>query len=295
MLEFDAADKHFASLAALDGCTFAAQPGRLTGFLGPNGAGKTTAMRAVFGLVDLDAGEVRWRGAPIGPAERTRFGYMPEERGLYPRMRVRDQLVYLGRLCGGSGPDVSRSVDSWLDRLGLADRASDRLDALSHGNQQRVQLIAALLNNPDLLVLDEPFSGLDPLAIGNMSELLQELAAGGATVLFSSHQLDLVENLCEDVVIIDHGCVVLAGDLGELRAAVPQRFVSIRYRGVAPEWSNFPAVSVVESKAGEALLRIDRDADLSTVVAVARQTPDIVSFAYEPPTLSEMFRQAVAA
>ena len=244
MLEFDAATKHFGPLAALDGCTFAAQPGRLTGFLGPNGAGKTTAMRAVFGLVELDAGAVRWRGAPIGELERTRFGYMPEERGLYPRMRVRDQLVYLGRLCGTPDVDVSRSVDRWLERLGLADRASDRLDALSHGNQQRVQLIAALVNEPDLLVLDEPFAGLDPIAIGNMGELLAEIAGAGATVLFSSHQLDLVEDLCEDVVIIDHGRVVLAGQLTDLRAAVPQRFMDIRYRGATPDWSALGSVEL---------------------------------------------------
>ena len=154
--------------------------GRLTGFLGPNGAGKTTAMRAVFGLVELDSGSVRWRGKPIGQAERARFGYMPEERGLYPRMRVRDQLVYLGRPLRADGRgEVGRSVDTWLDRLGLAGRGRDRLDALSHGNQQRVQLIAALVNEPDLLVLDEPFSGLDPLAIAAMSELLAEIAGSG--------------------------------------------------------------------------------------------------------------------
>ena len=174
MLEFDAATKRFGQLAALDGCTFTVQPGRLTGFLGPNGAGKTTAMRAVFGLVELDAGRVRWRGAPIGAAERARFGYMPEERGLYPRMRVRDQLRYLGQLCGQTPREVDRTVDTWLERLGLTGRISDRLDALSHGNQQRVQLIAALVNEPDLLVLDEPFSGLDPIAMATMSELLGE-------------------------------------------------------------------------------------------------------------------------
>jgi ABC-2 type transport system ATP-binding protein len=295
VLEFDAATKRFGGLAALDGCMFAVQPGRLTGFLGPNGAGKTTAMRAVFGLVELDAGTVRWRGAPIGVAERARFGYMPEERGLYPRMRVRDQLVYLGQLCGRTSRDVNRTVDAWLERLGLAGRTSDRLDALSHGNQQRVQLIAALVNEPDLLVLDEPFSGLDPIAMGSMSELLAEVAAAGATVLFSSHQLDLVEDLCEDVVIIDHGRIVLAGDLDELRAAVPQRFVDIRYRGAAPDWSALPSVALVGAKDGEARLRIDRDADLAAVVAIARSTPDIVAFAYQPPTLSELFRRAVAA
>ena len=158
-------------------------------------------------------------------------------------------------------------MDTWLERLGLADRARDRLDALSHGNQQRVQLIAALVNEPDLLVLDEPFSGLDPIAMGDMAELLAEVAAAGATVLFSSHQLDLVEDLCEDVVIIDHGRIVLAGELAELRAAVPQRFVDIRYRGPAPDWSGLASVELVESDEGQARLRVDRDADLAAVLA----------------------------
>jgi ABC-2 type transport system ATP-binding protein len=295
VLEFEAGSKRFADVAALDGCTFAVKPGRLTGFLGPNGAGKTTAMRAVFGLVQLDAGMVRWRGVPIGAAERARFGYMPEERGLYPRMKVRDQLVYLGRLCGRTSRDVRGTVDTWLERLGLADRTNAHLDALSHGNQQRVQLIAALVNEPELLVLDEPFSGLDPIAMGTMSELLAEVAAAGATVLFSSHQLDLVEDLCEDVVIIDHGRIALAGDLDELRRAVPHRFVDIHYRGAALDWSALPSVELIESKDGEARLRVDRDADLAAVVAIARHTPDIISFTYQPPRLSELFRQAVAA
>jgi ABC-2 type transport system ATP-binding protein len=295
MLDFDAVAKRFGSVTALDGCTFAARPGRLTGFLGPNGAGKTTAMRAVFGLVELDAGMVRWQGAPVTAKERARFGYMPEERGLYPRMRVRDQLVYLGQLCGRPGKDVGHSVDSWLERLGLAARAGDRLDALSHGNQQRVQLVAALVGEPDLLVLDEPFAGLDPIAMDAMGGLLSEVAAGGGTVLFSSHQLDLVEDLCHDVVIIDHGRIVLAGALTELRAKVPQRFVDIDYRGQAPDWSLLPSVELVEARDGQARLRVGRDTDLAAVVAAARDRADIVSFAYQPPTLSELFRQAVAA
>jgi ABC-2 type transport system ATP-binding protein len=295
MLDFDAATRRFDRVTALDRCSFSARPGRLTGFLGPNGAGKTTAMRAVFGLVELDAGAVRWQGAPISAAARTRFGYMPEERGLYPRMRVRDQLVYLGQLCGRGAKDVARSVDGWLERLGLAERAADRLDTLSHGNQQRVQLIAALVNEPDLLVLDEPFSGLDPIAMGAMSELLSDLAAGGATVLFSSHQLDLVEDLCEDVVIVDHGRIVLAGELAELRAKVPQRFMDVRYRGMAPDWSRLASVKLVETKGGQARLRVDRDTDLAAVVAAVQDRTDIVSFTFQPPTLSELFRQAVAA
>jgi ABC-2 type transport system ATP-binding protein len=295
MLEFDRASKRFGELAALSGCTFSAQPGRLTGFLGPNGAGKTTAMRAVFGLVELDAGWVKWRGAPIGAEERVRFGYMPEERGLYPRMRVREQLVYLGELCGRTSRDVARSVDTWLERLGLADRGTDRVDALSHGNQQRVQLIAALVNEPELLVLDEPFSGLDPIAMGVMGELLAEVAAAGATVLFSSHQLDLVEDLCEDVVIIDRGHVLLAGDLEDLRAVVPQRFVDVHFRGPMPDWSRLPAVEVLEAGDGRAKLMIPRNAGLEAVVAEARRSGEILSFAYQPPSLSDLFREAVAA
>ena len=269
MLGFDGATKRFGALTALDRCTFAVRPGRLTGFLGPNGAGKTTAMRAVFGLVELDVGTVRWRGAPVRAADRTRFGYMPEERGLYPRMRVRDQLVYLGQLCGRGPKDVARSVDTWLERFGLAGRAADRLDALSHGNQQRVQLIAALAGEPDLLVLDEPFSGLDPIAMDAMSGLLTELAFGGTTVLFSSHQLDLVEDLCQDVVIIEHGRIVLAGELAELRAKVPQRLVDIGYRGQAPDWSEMAAVTLIEDHDGRARLRVGHDTDVAALLGVA--------------------------
>jgi ABC-2 type transport system ATP-binding protein len=295
MLGFDGATKRFGRVTALDGCTFAVRPGRLTGFLGPNGAGKTTAMRAVFGLVELDAGTVRWQGAPICAADRARFGYMPEERGLYPRMRVRDQLTYLGRLCGRRPEDVVRSVDAWLKRLGLAERAADRLDALSHGNQQRVQLIAALVGEPDLLVLDEPFSGLDPMAMEAMAGLLSGLAADGATVLFSSHQLDLVQDLCQDVVIIEHGRIVLAGELAELRAKVPQRFVDIRYRGPAPDWSPLPSVTVVGVGDGQVQLRVGGDADVAAVLTAVRDRVELVSFSYQPPTLSELFRHAVNA
>ena len=293
MLEFDGAVKRFDSLTALDGCTFQARPARLTGFLGPNGAGKTTAMRAVFGLLRLDAGMVRWRGAPIVAADRARFGYMPEERGLYPRMRVREQLLYLGQLCGRNSVEVGRVTDLWLERLGVAGRANARVDELSHGNQQRVQLVAALVNEPDLLVLDEPFAGLDPIAMTAMAGLLRELAGTGVTVLFSSHQLDLVEDLCEDVVIIDHGRVVLAGKLDALRAATPQRVVDIRYRGPAPPWSGLHGVQVLDDADGALKLKVPRETEIPALLAWVTGHDEVTSFSFQPPTLSDLFTEAV--
>ena len=217
--------------------TFAARPGRLTGFLvvAPAPGRRLRCARCSDSssctLAGFGGGARR-----LAPSSGHGSGTCPRSVACIPG-RARADHCLPGPALRSVAAEASRTVDRWLDRLGLADRAGDRLDALSHGNQQRVQLIAALVNEPDLLVLDEPFAGLDPIAIGNIGELLAEIARAGATVLFSSHQLDLVEDLCEDVVIIDQGRVVLVGRLTELRAAVPQRFLDIRYRGVPPDWS----------------------------------------------------------
>jgi ABC-2 type transport system ATP-binding protein len=208
----------YGPVTALDGMTFAVEPGSVTGFLGPNGAGKTTTMRAVFGLTALDSGTVHYDGHPITQDDRRRFGYLPEERGLYPTMRVAEQLRFLGQLRGMPRADVDREAARWLEQLGLGDRAGDELEDLSLGNQQRVQLIGALLHRPDVLILDEPFSGLDPVAVDALSKVLVGEARRGATVLFSSHQLDLVEDLCERAVVVDRGRVVTAGTIDDLTA-----------------------------------------------------------------------------
>lgn len=294
MLEFDALTKQFGPVTALDGCTFRVQGGRITGFLGPNGAGKTTAMRAVFGLVRPDSGQVLWRGRPVSHRERLRFGYLPEERGVYPKMRVRDQLGYFGRLSEMSGTAADAAADRWLDRLGLADRAGDRVEVLSHGNQQRFQLALAVINDPELLVLDEPFSGLDPLAVDTMMELLRELAAAGAAVLFSSHQLDLVEDLCEDVVIIDHGRVVMSGRVDELRTTAEHRTLTVTVRGTGAGWlPDVRGVTVLSESDGTARLRLQRDTDPAEVIRVAREAGEVTAVSYQPPDLSELFRKAI--
>ena len=194
---------------------------------------------------------------------------------------------------GARSLEVGRVTDLWLERLGVAGRATSRVDELSHGNQQRVQLVAALVNEPDLLVLDEPFSGLDPIAMTAMAGLLQELAGTGVTVLFSSHQLDLVEDLCEDVVIIDRGRVVLAGDLQQLRAATPQRVVDIRYHGPAPQWSGLPEAEVLERTDGSIKLKVPRDTEIPALLAQMPRHDAVTSFSYQPPSLSDLFKEAV--
>ena len=294
MLSFVHVNKRFGAVQALADCSFTVECGRMVGFLGPNGAGKTTTMRAVFGLVEPDAGTVLWNGLPIGLAERLRFGYMPEERGLYPRMPVGEQVAYFGRLHGLSAAAARAATRAWLERLGLGDRAGAKLEELSHGNQQRAQLAAALVHAPDLLVLDEPFAGLDPVAVQTLAEVLRDEAKRGTAVLFSSHQLDLVEDICEDVAIIDHGRVVATGGLDELRRRSHHRLIALQLEGAPSEW--LPAttgVELLERRNGNLLLSAERDVDPERVLAAAERAAHVISFSYGPPSLAELFLELV--
>ena len=207
MLTFDAVERSFGSRRVLDGLTFDVQPGCLTGFVGANGAGKTTTLRIGAGILAPEAGSVLWSGRPITRTVQRSFGYMPEERGLYPKMAIHDQLVHFGELHGLTRSESAAQSKSWLERLDLWERHEERLDSLSLGNQQRVQIIAAVLHRPICLLLDEPFSGLDPFAVDSLTEVLRETARGGVPVLFSSHQLDLVERICDELVVISNGRV----------------------------------------------------------------------------------------
>jgi len=296
MLELIGLQRRFGDVMALDGLTFAVSPGQVFGFLGPNGAGKTTAMRAVVGLVALDGGEVRWRGAAIGERERRRFGYMPEERGLYPGMRIVDQLVFLGELHGLQAGLAREAALHWTERLGLADRRADRLEALSHGNQQRVQLAACLVHSPELLILDEPFAGLDPVAVDAFSAILAERAAAGVTVLFSSHQLDLVEHLCEAVAIVHHGRLVIAGRVDELaRSGQPRLQVGVAGDPLG-QWARegIPGVeSVTVGADGTVTLTLFAGADPQAILDAARRAGSVEQFSAARRRLSEVFRQAV--
>jgi ABC-2 type transport system ATP-binding protein len=295
VLELTDLARRYGDVVALDGVSFAVEPGQLFGFVGPNGAGKTTTMRIVLGVLRADRGEVRWRGEPIGAATRARFGYMPEERGLYPKMRVRDQLVHLARLHGLSAPDAGAAATHWIERLGLAPRARERIMRLSLGEQQRVQLAAALVHDPIALLLDEPFSGIDALGVDVLAQVLRERAARGIPVLFSTHQLDLVDRLCDAVAILRSGRIVAAGAVAELRVRRGRGAWRIAVEGAPPGWiEGVPGVQVVAEDGRGLLVSLDARADEQALLDAGRTAGRVVHFAREEPTLVDVFREVVA-
>ncbi len=294
MLELAGLTKSYGARRAIDDVSFSVPAGSLTGFVGANGAGKTTTMRVVLGIVEADSGTVTWQGAPVDAAVRRRIGYMPEERGLYPRMQVRRQLVHLARLHGTGAGVARRRADELLERLDLGERADDQVDALSLGNQQRAQIAAALVHDPDVLLLDEPFSGLDPLAVDRLTELLREVAAGGVPVLFSSHQLELVERLCDRVVVLAAGRVVASGEVDALRHARTRPRHRLVLGGDAGWVRGAPRVSVVEVDGNRALVEADDAAALQALLAQAVRRGPVHELSPVTPTLSELYREVLA-
>jgi len=283
----------FGDVVAVDGLTLQVRAGEIVGLVGRNGAGKTTTMRAVMGILPPQQGDIRWRGHSVGAADRLRFGYMPEEHGLYPQMRVLDQLVYFARLHGLDTRAARREAKDWLDRLGLRGRELDKLVALSHGNQQRVQLAVALVHRPDLLVLDEAFAGLDPAAVDALSDILRGEARRGAATLFSSHQLDVVERLCDRIVILEQGKVLAEGTLAELRAQAPRR-LRVKVESATDWTAGLSTVSVARRDADGVVLALEPGADTQAILRAALDAGPVEHFAVESGRLIDLYRSLVA-
>jgi len=295
VLEFDGLYKSYGANAVLRGVGFTVPRGSMFGFCGANGAGKTTTMRIAMGLARADAGNVRWRGRPLDEAARRRIGYMPEERGLYPKMKVGEQVTYFARLHGLDAAAAARASDEWVGRLGLGERRGDRVEKLSLGNQQRVQLAAALVSRPEVLILDEPFSGLDPVGVDSLAEALLEQCRQGVPVLFSSHQLDLVERLCDSVGILARGRMVAAGTVDELRRREAGRLLRVVVPDAGPGWAyGLAGVRVVSQQGGDTLLELATGTDDQAVLHAALRTGRVTHFAWREPSLVELFREAVA-
>lgn len=284
----------YGDRTVLDRVSFDVRPGRITGFVGANGAGKTTTMRIIVGVLAATAGTVTWNGAEVDPARRRSMGYMPEERGLYPTMSPLDQLVFFGRLHGMTASDAADRGRMLLGRLGLGDRLGEPLEKLSLGNQQRVQIAAALVHTPTALVLDEPFSGLDPLAVEDMVSLLHDDVSPEVPVLFSSHQLDLVERLCDDLVILSEGSLVASGTVEELRGREEARFrVRLAGQQDAAWLRDVSGIEVLDISGPCALLTIGTRPPEDVLAEVAGRSR-VAEFAHVVRPLSEVYREVVA-
>ncbi|MBT2483775.1 MULTISPECIES: ABC transporter ATP-binding protein [unclassified Microbacterium] len=292
-LELTGITKSYGSRRVLDDVSFTVAPGRLTGFVGGNGAGKTTTMRIILGLLTSDGGRVDLDGTPITTADRRRFGYMPEERGLYPKMKVLEQIVYLARLHGFSKTDAADRATALLTELGLGERLDDTIESLSLGNQQRAQIAASLVHDPEVLILDEPFSGLDPLAVDVVAGVLQSSAARGASILFSSHQLDVVERLCDDLVILAGGTIRAAGPRDALRAEHASDRYELVSAGDAGWLRTEPGVTVIDFEGGYALFDADGAETAQRVLRSAVERGDVASFAPKHPSLAQIFKEVI--
>ncbi|KQZ09600.1 ABC transporter ATP-binding protein [Agromyces sp. Root1464] len=293
MLELHDVTKRYGERLALDHVSFTVGDGRLTGFVGGNGAGKTTTMRIILGVLASDEGTVTLGGEVLTTADRRRFGYMPEERGLYPKMRVLEQTVYLARLHGWSAAAAHRNALELLERLGLGERTNDTIESLSLGNQQRAQIAAALVHRPEVLVLDEPFSGLDPMAVETVQGVLSDAAASGAPVLFSSHQLDIVERLCDDLVIIAGGRIAAAGSRDSLRAEHGSDRWELLTSGDLGWLRQQPGIRVADFDGGWAVFEAESDAARQAALAAAVARGDVISFSREHTTLAQIFTEVV--
>jgi len=295
MLCVDRISRSFGNVTAVRDVSFDVERGSVFGLLGPNGAGKTTTMRTILGIYAPDAGRVTWNGTPIDRTVRRRFGYLPEERGLYGKMKVKDQIVYFGRLHGLGAASASQQADVWLETLGIIEFAKRACGELSKGNQQKVQLACAVLHEPDLLVLDEPFAGLDPVNAATILTCLRALAGRGTTLVLSSHQMFQIEHACRTFCIIAAGSVRESGTLAELRAAFPVRTVR-----VAPD---LPAIRATFAAAGAGEPVVDDDGalryelpavtDFGALLRAAVAAGPVEEFERHEPSLSAVYLRAL--
>ena len=282
-------NKRFGDVQALDGMSFTVHDGEMYGFVGSNGAGKSTTMRIALGVLAADSGEVLLDGRPLDDDTRRRIGYMPEERGLYGKEKILEQLVFLAKLHGVDGKAAKQRGTELLEELGLGERVNDKLDDLSLGNQQRVQLAASLIHDPDILILDEPFSGLDPVAVDVMSTMLTDRARAGVPVIFSSHQLDLVQRLCDRVGIVTRGRMVAEGTVDELRSGGPVRYrVGTRERGWIPE-----GISLIDDSATHVILEAPSAQDDQRILQAAMAAGPVHEFTRVVPDLADLFKEVV--
>jgi ABC-2 type transport system ATP-binding protein len=286
--------KSYGGYAAVDGISFAIPPAHIFGLLGPNGAGKTSTIRMMIGITSPDSGIVRLFGEPLRRRALRRVGYLPEERGLYRRMTVGANFVFLGQLAGLSIATAKERIDRWTRRLEIADWVDRRVEELSKGMQQKIQFIAALLHDPDLIVMDEPFAGLDPVNTMQLKDVLVGLRAAGKSILFSTHRMDQVEKLCDSICLINRGKAVLQGSLSEVKNGNGRRFVQIDYEGDGACLAGNPLIDSLNDYGNHAELRLKPGADSQVLLETAMRQLRVLRFQVMDPSLEQIFIERVS-
>ncbi len=281
--------KQYDEFVAVDNLSIAIQPGAVYGLLGPNGAGKTSSIRMMIGITVPDSGEVRMFGEPFRREHLDRVGYLPEERGLYKKMKVTDLLVFFAQLKGVSETDARARSAKWLERLDLGEWAQKKVEDLSKGMQQKVQFVAAVLHEPDLLIMDEPFSGLDPANALELKNVLLEQKKAGRTILFSTHRMDQVEMLCDDICLINHGRSVLQGNLAQIKAGYGKRSIQIQYEGTLPFLDDKTLVESHNNYGNYVEAKMAPATDSQQLLELALKSARVNRFELVEPSLEQIF------
>lgn len=294
MLEVKNLRKTFDDYCAVDNLTFTVKPGTIMGLIGQNGAGKTTTFRLILDFLKADRGEVFWDGRPIGKNEYDIIGYLPEERGLYPKVTIQDQLLYFAQLRGKTKKEIEPKIDEWMERFQVKGKKTDKVKTLSKGNQQKVQLIATLIHEPKLIILDEPFSGLDPVNAELLKEGILSLKNSGSCVIFSSHNMDHVEKICDHLIMLNNGQTVLNGVVHEIRQSFGRTKVFLESHLTLDEIQAIAGVEQVKVHENQSFEITLNDPEAGKVLfAAATIDGYIPMFNQQPPTLEEIFKQKV--
>jgi ABC-2 type transport system ATP-binding protein len=295
-LTIDHISKHFGAFTAVDDVAFTVNPGRIFGFLGTNGAGKTTTMRMILDIIRPDRGSISWNGKSNSDVPRREFGYLPEERGLYPKMPVDDQLIFLAQLYGASRSNAAKELDEWLERLEITENKHKLVEQLSKGNQQKIQFLAAILHDPEILILDEPFSGLDPVNAEQMKQAFLTMRDRGKTIIFSTHQLDDAQELCHDVAIIHRGHLVISGDVPSVRQSMGQQLVRFAVEGDQQiSWVEaVDGIRIARRREDYLELSVASNAIANNLLSEAvRRGVQVTRFEISWPSLNDIFLSAV--
>ena len=293
IIEIKNVTKRFNGVTAVDNLSFIAESGKIYGFLGPNGAGKTTTIRMIMGIIKPDSGEIKVFGDKISEQNKGQIGYIPEERGLYKKYKVIGLLMYFARLKGMNYTEASKNIDIWLDKVNLKDRANNKIEELSKGMQQNIQLIVSLINDPNLVILDEPFVGLDPINARNMKDIILKLKESGKTIIFSTHQMNEAERLCDHIFLINKGKKLIDSSISEVKKKYSKNFVTVEFKNKMPDLKGISIIKNLYYEGNKVEIELIKNADSNKLLELLLEKEDIKKYEISESSLESIFVEVV--